>query len=158
MLVISTRSNVTRVDTAKVPEVRQTVQSTWDVDSATAFSRISDNSISQLGETIKMPSLSTIPSELVGEILFQLPQTDLYSVSRVSKYFNILTKSALYYSITWEGPSRELPIVPLLCTLFNRPGLCAHVKHVRFRNNFYLPWRLPESSNKDHSRVSLTEN
>lgn len=105
-----------------------------------------------------MASFSTIPGELVSEILFQLPQTDLCSISRVNKYFNVLAEPALYHSITWEGPSREPPIVPLLCTLFTRPDLCAYVKHIRFRNNFYSLRRLPGSSNKDHSRVSLTNN
>jgi len=104
-----------------------------------------------------MASLLTIPTELFDNILLHLPQRDLVSLCRTSKYAKLLTEPALYHEISWMGPNQKPLLLPLLCTLFNRPELCAHITHFTFLNNFHALYTLPDSSNLDHSRVSMTD-
>lgn len=88
-----------------------------------------------------MTGLTSLPRELMQEIISDLPHSALVSLAKTCKSLHFHVQPTLYKSIDWEF-SDELtdeldnaPIHVFFRTLWEYPHLAAHVRFVHFRGN-----------------------
>jgi hypothetical protein len=83
-------------------------------------------------------SLQALPTELDEQILGHLAQTDLSTVSKVSKYHRKIAEPLLYRTVTLCG-DRSIDIRSLFLTLLSRSDLALHIRRLLVRLDLRLP-------------------
>ena len=92
-------------------------------------------------KTTEMAALTTLPAELLHEILLHLPPSSLVSVCRTSKALQLFFEPFLYKSIKWgfDGSERHghppHPIHSFFWSLCQRPALASYVKKAELRSD-----------------------
>jgi hypothetical protein len=83
-------------------------------------------------------SLQALPTEMDEQILGYLAQTDLSTISKVSKYHRTIAEPLLYRTITlWDD--RSINIRSLLLTLLSRSDLALHIRRLLVRMDLRSP-------------------
>ncbi|PPQ93590.1 hypothetical protein CVT25_005470 [Psilocybe cyanescens] len=86
-------------------------------------------------------AVGSIPADIVREIVDLLAPSDILSFSLASKHLRALLLPALYETVTLKS-SKNCRVT--LNMLRSRKDICAHVRKLAVRPNYYLAWPRPD--------------
>ncbi|KAG6888584.1 hypothetical protein C0995_007266 [Termitomyces sp. Mi166 len=86
---------------------------------------------------------SSIPADIVREIVNFLPPADVLSFSLTSSTVRNFLLPVLYESVSLKSSRQCQVTLSMLCT---HPEICAHIRSLSVRPNYYLAWPKPDKA------------